>query len=329
MVAEFVPKLDPYLVLLTAAVALGIWTPVHDQSAVVFDWVVYAAITLLFFLYGARLSPQAVKDGMLHWRLQSLVFASTYLLFPLVGAVLIFATQTFIASPLLKGVMFLCVLPSTVQSSIAFTSIARGNVAAALTSASVSNLIGVVLTPMMVGLLVDANGNGFSAHSLKNIALQILLPFCLGQVARPWLQDWLLRHARLTSTVDRGSILLVVYAAFSEGTVSGAWSRISLTDLFWVTLLSCVLLAVMMGAVQLGARLLGFNRGDRIAALFCGSKKSMASGVPMAGILFTGSDAPLIILPLMVFHQIQLFVCAFLAQSYAAQPELEQEDQSQ
>lgn len=312
------PKIDPYLVLLTVAVALGIWLPVHDRSAEVFGWVVYSAITLLFFLYGARLSPKAVRDGLLHWRLQSLVFASTYLLFPLVGAVLIAVTQNHIAPPLLKGIMFLCVLPSTVQSSIAFTSIARGNVAAALTSASVSNLIGVALTPVLVGLLVDSGGNGFSAHSLKNIALQILLPFTLGQIARPWLQSWLLRHARLTSTVDRGSILLVVYAAFSEGTVSGAWSRIAFTDLAWVTLLACILLAIMM-ALMLGAsRALGFNREDRVAALFCGSKKSMASGVPMAGILFTGVDAPLVILPLMVFHQVQLFACAFLAQSYAS-----------
>ena len=315
------PRLDPYLILLLVAVVLGIWLPVHDQSAMVFDWIVYSAIILLFFLYGARLSPKAVRDGLLHWRLQSLVFLSTYVAFPLVGAALIFASGSFIAPSLLKGVMFLCVLPSTVQSSIAFTSIARGNVAAALTSASVSNLIGVALTPLLVGLLVDAKGQGFSAHSLQNIALQILLPFCLGQLARPWLQAWLTRHARLTSTVDRGSILLVVYAAFSEGTVSGAWSRISLGDLVGITVLACVLLAVMMGLMQFAGRLLGFDRGDRIAALFCGSKKSMASGVPMAGILFTGSDAPLVILPLMVFHQVQLFVCAFLAQSYAAEVE--------
>lgn len=311
-------KIDPYLILLVGAVALGGFLPVHDESARVFGWIVYAAITLLFFLYGARLSPRAVRDGLLHWRLQTVVFLSTYVIFPLLGGMLIFFTRSLVAPPLLKGIMFLCVLPSTVQSSIAFTSIAGGNVAAALTSASVSNLIGVLLTPLLVGLLVDPNGNGFSLHSLQNIGLQILLPFCLGQLARPRLQGWLTRHARLTSTVDRGSILLVVYAAFSEGTVSGAWSRISFSDLAWVTLLACVLLAFMMTIIQLTSRALGFSQEDRIATLFCGSKKSMASGVPMAGILFSGPSAPLIILPLMVFHQVQLFLCAFMAQAYAA-----------
>ncbi|MBN9419478.1 hypothetical protein ABS71_05910 [bacterium SCN 62-11] len=310
-------KIDPYLLLLIGAVALGGVLPVHDQSAVVFGGVVYAAITLLFFLYGARISPRAVRDGLLHWRLQSLVFLSTYVLFPLLGLLMVYAAQGHIAPALLKGILFLCVLPSTVQSSIAFTSIARGNVAAALTSASVSNLLGVVLTPLLVALLVDPQGNGFSLHSLQNIGLQILLPFALGQLARPHLQGWLSSHPRLTSTVDRGSILLVVYAAFSEGTVSGAWSRISLGDLAWVSLLSCLLLAVMMALVQMASQALGFSREDRIATLFCGSKKSMASGIPMAGILFSGPTAPLIILPLMVFHQVQLFVCAFMAQAYA------------
>lgn len=303
--------------MLMGCVGLAAVLPVHDQGAVVFGWVVYAAITLLFFLYGARLSPKAVRDGLLHWRLQSLVFLSTYVIFPVLGLLIVYAVQGQVAPALLKGILFLCVLPSTVQSSIAFTSIARGNVAAALTSASVSNLLGVVLTPLLVALLVDPHGNGFSLHSLKNIGLQILLPFALGQLARPRLQSWLTAHPRLTSTVDRGSILLVVYAAFSEGTVSGAWSRISLVDLGWVTLLSCLLLAVMMALVQVASKGLGFSREDRIATLFCGSKKSMASGIPMAGILFTGPTAPLIILPLMVFHQVQLFVCAFMAQAYA------------
>lgn len=310
-------KIDPYLVLLMASVALGAVAPVHDESARIFGLFVYAAITLLFFLYGARLSPRAVRDGLLHWRLQSLVFLSTYVLFPLLGLLLVYATRSLIAPPLLTGLLFLCVLPSTVQSSIAFTSIARGNVAAALTSASVSNLIGVVLTPLLVAVLVDPQGSGFSLHSLRNIGLQILLPFALGQLARPRLQAWLLSHPRLTSSVDRGSILMVVYAAFSEGTVSGAWSHISPVDLIWVTLLSCLLLGVVMGLVALASRALGFHREDRIASLFCGSKKSLASGIPMAGILFSGPSAPLVILPLMVFHQIQLFVCAFMAQAYA------------
>lgn len=311
-------RIDPYLLMLLATVGVAALLPVRGEGAVVFDYVVMAAIALLFFLYGAKLSPAAVGRGLLHWRLQGTVFLITFGLFPLVGLGVATLARGQLPADLLTGLVYLSLLPSTVQSSIAFTSIARGNVAAALTSASISNLAGVALTPLLTALVIGGAAGGMNAGSILDIASQILLPFALGQLARPLIGGWLAGHKVLTSVVDRGAILLVVYSAFSEGMVEGVWSRVSAHDLLWVFLLCCAVLGIVMGATAGLARGLGFDREDRIAILFCGSKKSLATGIPMAGILFAGQTMALIVLPLMLFHQIQLFVCAILAQRFAA-----------
>ena len=312
--------IDPYLVLLAGTVALAAVLPARGIGATVMSWAVYAAVGLLFFLYGARLSPRAVLDGLAHWRLQSLVFASTYVLFPVLGLVATFLMGRALSPDLLAGITFVCVLPSTVQSSIAFTSIARGNVPAALCSASVSNLFGIIITPALVALLISANGAGCSAAALEDVALQLLLPFGLGQAVRPIAGAFLRRHRRVTSIVDRGSILLVVYAAFSEGMVAGIWSQLSLQSLAVLIALNTAVLAAVLVATTAASRALGFTKEDEIAIVFCGSKKSMASGIPMANILFPGNSVGLIVLPLMLFHQLQLFACATLAQRYARRP---------
>lgn len=311
-------RLDPYLLVLLSAIALATLMPVRGDGAVIFGYVVDAAIALLFFLYGGKLSGQEVLRGLTHWRLQGLVFLSTYVLFPVLGLLIAAATKNVLSADLRMGIAFLSVLPSTVQSSIAFTSIAKGNTAAALTSASCSNLIGVFLTPLLVSLLLGGSGD-VNAGSILNIAMQILLPFALGQFARPLIGHWLKGRGRITSFVDRGAIVLVVYAAFSEGMVEGIWSKVELNDLGWMVLACAVLLAMVMAVTALAGRLFGFSRQDQIAILFCGSKKSLATGIPMAGILFAGHAIALIVLPLMFFHQLQLFVCAILAQHFAAE----------
>ncbi|WP_089173991.1 bile acid:sodium symporter family protein [Bosea sp. AS-1] len=312
--------IDPYLLALLGTVAVAIILPARGQGAVVANDAVSVAVALLFFLYGARLSPKAVWEGLLHWRLQSLVFASTYILFPVLGLGLTKAFGTWLSPTLILGLMFVCVLPSTVQSSIAFTSIARGNVAAALCSASVSNLFGMVVTPLLVMLLLDSKGVGFSGEAMKSIALQLLLPFAIGQLLRPWIGSFLQRYKSVISIVDRGSILLVVYDAFSEGMAAGIWSQVTVSDLVVVILLDMVLLAAVLAITTIVSRRLGFAKEDEIVIVFCGSKKSLASGIPMANILFPGQALGLIVLPLMLFHQIQLFACATLAQRYARRP---------
>jgi sodium/bile acid cotransporter 7 len=312
---------DPYLLLLIGTVLLALVLPARGAAQQVAEMAVTLAVGLLFFLYGARLSASAVWAGIAHWRLQSLVLASTFLLFPLLGLAVYYFVGSWVPRDIAIGLLYLCLLPSTVQSSIAFTSIARGNVPAALCSASISNLLGVVVTPILVAWLLPASGGGFSLGAVEDIALQILLPFIAGQALRRWIGDWILRHRTITSIADRGSILLVVYAAFSAGVVAGVWSSLNVPDFAAVLLLSTLILAIVITVTTLLSRVLGFSTEDEIAIVFCGSKKSMASGIPMATILFAGHAVSLIVLPLMLFHQIQLFVCATLARRYARRPQ--------
>jgi len=209
-------------------------------------------------------------------------------------------------------------LPSTVQSSIVFTSIARGNVPAALCAASLSNLVGMLLTPILVALILGLRG-GAGGQGLKDILEQLFLPFAAGQLLRPWLAGLLTRHRFVVGLVDRSSILLVVYSAFSESVVSGLWHQVGVVSLLVLLVVNVVLLAAVMGSTVLLSHMLGFSREDRIAIVFCGSKKSLASGVPMANILFPPASVGPIVLPLMLFHQIQLMACAALAKRYASE----------
>jgi solute carrier family 10 (sodium/bile acid cotransporter), member 7 len=308
---------DPYIASLLGTVGLACLLPARGLAATGVAHASTAAIALLFFLYGARLSTREAVDGLKQWRLHGTVFASTFVLFPLLGVAARLLVPEVLSAQLYQGVLFLCLLPSTVQSSIAFTSIARGNTAAAVCSATFSSLFGIVLTPLLAALLLSTRG-GVSSGAVLGIAGQLLLPFVAGQLTRRWTAAWMGGHRRALGLVDRGSILLVVYGAFSEGVVGGIWGRLSPLGLLTVLLVDAVLLALVLGATLLGSRRLGFERADRIVVVFCGSKKSLASGVPMASVLF-GPGAGLMVLPLMLFHQLQLMVCAVLARRWGAE----------
>jgi sodium/bile acid cotransporter 7 len=318
------PGLDPFLMLLIASVALASVLPARGEGAVMFGWITTAAITLLFFLHGAKLSREAILAGIGHWRLHLLVAASTFGLFPVLGLLIRAVGHGWIdpKNYLLDGILFLCVLPSTVQSSIAFTSIAKGNVPAAVCSATLSNVAGIFITPVLVGLTMGALAKdgraGVDLHSIESIALQLLLPFILGHLSRPLTTRFLTRHKTLVGRVDRSSILLVVYTAFSAAVVEGLWKRLSAGDIALVLLLDSALLTLALALTTVAARALGFSKEDEIAIVFCGSKKSLASGVPMAGVLFPAAVVGPLIVPLMLFHQIQLMVCAVMARRYAA-----------
>jgi sodium/bile acid cotransporter 7 len=314
------PGLDPFLMFLVVTLALASILPCRGQGAVIMGWVTDAAIFMLFFLHGAKLSREAIVAGVGHWRLHLLVAISTFVLFPVLGLVIRAAGAGWIAPSMTAGVLFLCLLPSTVQSSIAFTSIARGNVPAAVCSATLSNVAGIFITPLLVGLFLGAMAkgghSGVDLNSVKSIALQLLLPFVAGHLSRPLTTGFLGRYKSIVSKVDRGSILLVVYTAFSAAVVQGLWSKLSAADIALVLVLDGALLATALVITTLAARLLGFSREDEIAIVFCGSKKSMAGGIPMANILFPGHALGLTVLPLMLFHQAQLFACATLARRY-------------
>lgn len=315
-------RIDTYILLLIGMVLLATILPCRGIAAEVMGYVTNFAIGLLFFLYGARLSSETVIQGLTNWRLQVAVLLSTFLLFPLLGLALRQLAAPILGSDLAFGIAFLCLLPSTVQSSIAFTSIARGNVAAALCCASISNLLGVVVTPILVGLFLTAQSGGISGDSIRDIVLQLLVPFGIGQVLRPWLKAPLTRHKQLVGYVDRSSILLVVYTAFSGGVVNGIWSRLDPTKLLLLLVFNLILLAIVLAITTWGSRRLGFSKEDEIAIVFCGSKKSLASGIPIANVLFPASAVSLVVLPLMLFHQIQLMACAAIARRYARRPEI-------
>jgi sodium/bile acid cotransporter 7 len=263
----------------------------------------------LFFLHGARLSREAIWDGMRNWRLHAAVLATTFALFPLLGLGL----AHLFTGPVAAGLLFLTLLPSTVQSSIAFTAIARGNVAAAVCSASFSNLIGIVLTPALVALLMGNAGAGISLASIEAIVFQLLVPFVAGHLLRRWIGAWVARQKKMLTLVDRGSILLVVYTAFGAAVVEGLWHHVSPGDLALILAACIALLATVLAATWGIGRAMGLSREDAIVLLFCGSKKSLASGVPMAGVLFPPAQVGVVLLPVMLFHQIQLIACALIA----------------
>ena len=308
--------IDPYIAAIVGMVCLASLLPVHGTGATIAGHLTTAAIALLFFLHGARLAPAAALAGARNWRLHVVVLASTFVLFPALALTARALVPHLLSAPLWTGLILLSVLPSTVQSSIAFTSIARGNVPAALCAATASNLLGMLLTPLLAGLLLSTQG-GFSISGIGDILLQLLLPFAAGQLSRPLIGAWAQRNRTLLSLVDRGSILLVVYTAFSEGVTRGIWHQLGLTDLGRLLVIDAALLAAVLAITTYGSRLLGFSRADEVTIVFCGSKKSLASGLPMATVLLAGPSVGLIVLPLMLFHQIQLMVCAWLAKRYA------------
>ena len=316
-------RIDPFIIALLVAAALGLLLPARGAVASAVDVLKTAAIALLFFLQGVRLERAAVVQGMTHWRLQLLTLASTFVVFPVLGFALYLSVPGLLSESLWIGVLFLCALPSTVQSSIAFTSIARGNVSAAVCAATASNLLGIVITPLLVAVLLKRHSDISPLAQVEQIVLQLLVPFVAGQVASRWLRPWAKRHSVILSITDRGSIVLVVYAAFSAAMLAGAWSALKPIELAKILGLSALLLAIVLLFTRFTSRALHFAKADEIAVVFCGSKKSLATGVPMANILFPASVVGLAILPIMVFHQLQLMVCAFLARRYAERAEVD------
>jgi sodium/bile acid cotransporter 7 len=307
---------DRFILWLLGALALGVVLPVRGGAALLLDRLTLAAIFALFFLHGVRLPREALKAGLTDWRLHAAILATTYAVFPAAGLTLAAALPSLLPAELWAGMLFLCALPSTVQSSIAYTAMARGNVAGAVAAAAFSNLLGVFLTPLLVAAMLGAQGTSVSAGGVGKIVLLLFLPVLLGHALRPWLRRPVEARPGLTRLVDKGTILLAVYGAFSAATVEGVWSRLAPAETATLVLLCAALLALVLAASWAAGRRL--PRESRAALLFCGSVKSLASGAPMARILFPGAAAGLVILPVMIFHTIQLIVCAWIAAQMGA-----------
>ena len=290
---KFFRILDPFTLTLVTVVLLASFFPARGGFVPFFEHLTTAAIALLFFMHGAKLSREAIVAGGSHWRLHLWVMCSTFIVFPVLGVLFAWWAPVNVDPALYTGFIYLCILPATVQSAIAFTSLAGGNVAAAVCSASASSLLGIFISPLLVGLLMNLHGAGGS----------------LEQVGK-----WI-------SKTDQTSILLVVYSAFSEAVVNGIWHKVGVGSLLFIVIVSIVLLAIVIAINVFVARRCGFNKADEITIVFCGAKKSLANGIPMANILFPTSILGIMVLPLMIFHQIQLMVCAVLARRYKRQAE--------
>ncbi|MFJ9950040.1 bile acid:sodium symporter family protein [Kitasatospora sp. NPDC091207] len=304
---------------LAGTVLLAALLPVTGRAAQAAELACDLAVGLLFFLYGARLSAGETLAGLRHLRLHGLVLACTFVLFPLLGLATAALTPRPLTEQLQTGVLFLCLVPSTVQSSVALTGAARGNVPGAICAGTYSSLAGLLLTPLLAAWLLGSH-TALSADGLLRIGAQLLAPFLLGQALRPRIGGFLARHKRLLTPVDRASILLVVYTAFSAAVAQDIWSMTTPGALLGLLAVLLLLLAAALGIARFGAHLLGLDRESTVAAVLCGSQKSLANGLPMATVLF-GPQAGLLVLPLMAYHQLQLVVGTLLAGRWSRAPD--------
>lgn len=310
-----------FLVGMFGAVVLATVLPELGRSGGVLraDVLTNIGIAIVFFLHGLGLSFASLRQGLLSWRIHVVVQAMTFVVFPLLWFFADALVGRWLPRDLALGFCYLCALPSTISSSVAMTGLARGNVPAAIFNATLSSVLGIVITPLLVALFTHVEGQGLPfMDTVLSIARLLLLPLVLGQLLRPLLHAWHHRHKRFTTLLDRWVILMLVYSAFCDSVASGLWRNNGVGTLLTALLGAGLLLAVVLVLSTWLARRLGFSTEDEITTVFCGSKKTLASGVPMAKLLFGASPAiGLIVLPIMFYHQIQLFVCSLLASRYA------------
>lgn len=304
--------------VILGALALAIVLPVRGQAAEVYDLFTKAAVFVLFFGYGARLSTEETLAGVRHWRLHLTILACTFVVFPLLGAPMLLLPDGFVSDAVRAGLVFLCLAPSTVQSSINMTSLAGGNVPAAMISATASNVLGVVLTPLLVMLMLPTNGGGFSWQIALDVFVQLLLPFFLGQISRFATARLMARNRARLKLLDQLVIVLIVYGAFSDMFATGKWRQLGWNELLVTLGFTLPLLAFMLWFTWNLGRWLKFDRKDRIAIMFCGTKKSLVTGVPIAAVLFPAATVGMLVVPLMIYHQAQIITSSLLAARLSA-----------
>lgn len=313
-------KLDPFLMLMIGAVVLATVMPATGRAGAFVENLGTAAVAMLFFLHGAALSPRTILDGLKQWQLHLFILGTTFVVFPLIVLPLRLLPEWVLPADLAIGFIYLGVLPSAVSSSIAYTAMAKGNVPAAVCNSAGSNVFGLLLTPLLMSMLIGsaASGSMDLGQTLRDVCLQLLLPFGLGQLAHRWIGPTLQRNGKWLSNYDQWVIVLIIYAAFSQSVTAGLWQVLPISGLLLAGGLCLAILLLVIGFTTKGARYLGLSREDEIAAVFCGSKKSLASGLPLAQVLFVGAPGfGMIVLPIMLYNQIQIMVGAVLARRYA------------
>ncbi len=316
-----------FLIGMIAAVVFGSLFPAFgaDGGTLHSEITVDIGIALVFFLHGVNLPLESLRRGVLAWRVHVVVQSFTYIVFPLLWVVFNAAFNAWMPGDLMLGFCYLAALPSTISSSVAMTALGRGDIPVAIFNATLSSLLGIVLTPLLISwlgtfYLQDAGvASGMSlSETMLNIAKMLLLPIIVGQLVRPFVGAWFTRYKAYTNNVDRFVILFIVYAAFCNSAQSGLWEQNGLSLILITFAGSVLFLGIVLWLSTFIARRLRFSREQEIAIVFCGSKKTLASGVPMAALIFGAHPAlGMIVLPIMLYHQLQLFVCSWLANRYA------------
>lgn len=279
-----------------------------------------AGVAIVFFLHGLSLSFQSLRSGILQWRLHLVVQLCCFVLFPILGLLISATTSGWLPESLRIGFIFLCAIPSTVSSSVALTAAAHGNVPAAVFNATISSLIGVVVTPLWMTLVQQGTEGGSAPLGpvIMELIIWLVLPLTVGQLMRPWLGALAARNRKRINTIDRLTILLLIYTSFCDSMIMGIWTKHGGVSLVATLVGSFLLFYTVFFIISGVCSLLKFSWPDRIAVIFCGSKKSLANGIPMAQLMF-GSDPGLglILLPIMIYHSMQLVICGILAGRWA------------
>ena len=313
---------DFLLTGIITALILGLVVPVPERHISWLSELADIGVGMVFLVYGMRLRTSEVIEGMRNIKLQVSVLVATYVIFPLVGLAMYYTLGGIIGASFATGLLYLSLLPSTVQSSVTFVSIARGDIGAAVCSATVSNILGMFLSPLLVLLfmnLEDAHTGG-----IESVLLKLLLPFIIGQLLQPRLGDWMRAHRNITKYTDNCAIILVVFVAVLKATADNAWSSVTLGGFIVLFIVLSAMLAIMLAVTWYGGKPLHFKRPQRIVLLMCGSKKSLATGLPMAKALFDRAIVGAVVVPVIIFHQIQLMVCAMIARRLGDQAEAEE-----
>lgn len=318
--------IEPFTVAVVSAVLVACVMPVRGTIAEAFGTASKVAIALLFFSQGARLPREAIVSSVRDVRLHAMVLGTSFVVFPLLALLVAPLLARTTTPELAHGITFLSVLPGTIQSAVVLTSVARGNVAASVSSAALTSVLGAFVTPLWLTVFgLTAPSREATLGMALSIVLELVVPLTLGHLARPWLGGAADRHRGSLRLFDQGTLVALVYLAFSHAVVEGVWARASFFELGVIVVADVVLLAIVLAWTTWLSRAVGLTVEDEIAVVFSGSKKSLASGVPIANVVFSPSVAGVVLIPVLLFHQLQLFACTVLAERYARRPVSDEE----
>ncbi|TNJ42597.1 bile acid:sodium symporter [Tamlana fucoidanivorans] len=310
-------KIDRFVLAIIGTIILSYFFPQwgSTSSSVPLDTIGSIGVSLIFFFYGLKLSPNKIKDGLKNWKLHVLVQTATFLLFPLL--VLLF--KPFIMSEeginLWLAFLFLAALPSTVSSSVVMVSIAKGNIPAAIFNASISGLIGIAITPLWLDLFIPQSSGDFNLGEIYiKLIIEILLPVILGMALQRFGQKLANTYHRQLTLFDKSVILLIIYKSFSRSFEDRIFEDISIADLLLIGLFILLLFFAVYHIIGYASKALSFSIEDRITAQFCGTKKSLVHGTVFSAILFPPTfPIGLILLPIMLYHAMQILIISVLA----------------